>query len=149
MKNETQYHQTNNNYIDPHDFWILVEDQINNYLSNPSVHYIVERAKKEGWLGSTHSNRDAFGLLGYLRGNFACQIKILNKFSNHVPIFFSEFVGFFKSDYFKNRVLKEGAVSINIHPTLLNNKSIDYLEVIKNKTTFNFNEFVNNLKTGE
>ena len=68
---------------------------------------------------------------------------------NHIPIFFSEFVGFFKSDYFKNRVLKEGAILIHIHPTLLNNKSIDYLEVIKDKTTFNFNEFVNNLKTAE
>ena len=142
MKNETQYHQTNYNYIDPHDFWVLVEDQINNYLANPSTHYIVERAKNEGWLGSTHNNRDAFGLLGYLRNNFACQIIILNKFSNHIPIFFSEFGSFFKSDYFENRVLKEGVVSFNINPATVNNKSIDYLEVIKNKTLFN-------LKTGE
>lgn len=142
MKNETQYHQINLNYIDPHDFWILVEDQINNYLANPSTHYIAERARNEGWLGSTHNNRDAFGLLGYLRNNFACQIKILNKFSNHVPIFFSEFGSFFKSDYFENRVLKEGVVSFNINPATVNNKSIDYLEVIKNKALFN-------LKIGE
>jgi hypothetical protein len=142
MKNETQYHQTNYNYINPHDFWLLVENQINNYLANPGTHYILERAKNECWLGSTHNNRDTFGLLGYLRNNFACQIKILNKFSNHVPIFFSEFGSFFKSDYFENRVLKEGAVSFNINPATVNNKSIDYLEVIKNKALFN-------LKIGE
>ena len=112
-------------------------NEINNYLSNPSTHYIVERARNEGWLGSTHNNRDAFGLLGYLRNNFACQIKILNKFSNHVPIFFSEFGSFFKSDYFENRVLKEGAVSFNINPATVNNKSVDYLEIIKNKALFN------------
>ena len=142
MKNEKLHRQTNHNYINLGEFWLLVEDQINNYLANPSVHYTVEKAKNEGWLGSTHSNKDNCGLLGYLRNNFACQIKILNKFTNPVPIFFSEFSSFFDSDYFQNRVLKEGAVSIHIHPTLLNNKSIDYLEVIKNKTLFN-------LKTGE
>lgn len=135
MKNEKEFYQTS--YIDPHDFWQLIQDQINNYLSNPSVHYIIERAKNEGWLGSTHNNKDNFGLLGYLRNNFACQIIVLNKFSNDIPCFCDEFVSFFRSEYFKNRVLKENAVSHNINPTVYNNKSIDYLEIIKNKTLFN------------
>lgn len=144
MKNEKQHNQTNCNYIDPHIFWMIVEDQINNYLSNPSSHHTIEKAKQEGWLGSTINNKDSFGLLGYFRNNFACQIKILNKFSNHIPIFFSEFGSFFKSDYFENRVLKEGVISININPSTINNKSIDYLEVIKNKTLLNLNFGENN-----
>ena len=99
MKNEKQYHQTNNNYIDPHDFWVLVEDQINNYLSKPSTHYIVERAKNEGWLGWQNNNKCKDGLLGYMRTNIACQLKVLNKLSNFVPIYISELYCSIESKY--------------------------------------------------
>ena len=137
MKNKKELYQTSYNYIDPRDFWQLVEDQINIYLSSPGFHYLIEKAKNEGWFGSTHNNKDHVGLLGYLRNNSAYQIVVLNKFDNHFPSHFYEFTSFFRSEYFKNRVLKENAVSHNINPTIYNNKPIDYLEVIKNKALFN------------
>ena len=141
MKNEKQYHQTNLNYIDPHDFWVLVEDQINNYLSNPSTHYIVERAKKEGWLGWKDNNKCKDGLLGYMRTNIACQLKVLNKLGNFVPIYISEFVSFFNSSYFKDSVLRSDNVSFNLHPQMYDNKRINYLDIVKAKSYTIFNDF--------
>ena len=141
MKNEKQYHQTNNNYIDPHDFWVLVEDQINNYLSNPSTHYIAERAKKEGWLGWQNNNKCKDGLLGYMRTNIACQLKVLNKLNNFVPIYISEFVSFFNSSYFKDSVLRSNNVLFNLHPQMYNNKRINYLDIVKAKSYTVSNDF--------
>lgn len=125
--------QINSNYINQDDLWDMVNDQIIVYLSSPSSHFEIEKARNEKWLGSTHSKKDSVGLLGYMRNNIAFQIKILNQYSNHIPLWFGEFASFFKSDHFKNRVLQEQMVSFKIHPTLLNNQRIDYLEIIKKK----------------
>ena len=58
----------------------MIEEQVAKWFDNPSNYYKIEKAKKEGWFGSLHSNRDHKGLLGYLRLNFGKQIKILNRF---------------------------------------------------------------------
>lgn len=129
------------NFIDPHDFWDMVDDQIGFYLNSPSSHFDIERAKKEGWLGWQNNNKCKDGLLGYMRTNIACQLKVLNKLSNFVPIYISEFVSFFNSSYFKDSVLRSGNVLFNLHPQMYNNKRINYLDIVKAKSYTASNDF--------
>lgn len=135
IKFKDNYEQNSQkNYIDPHDFWLMVDDQIGFYLNSPKSHFDIERAKKEGWLGWKGSNKCKDGLLGYMRTNIACQLKVLNKLGNFVPIYISEFVSFFNSSYFKDSVLRSGNVSFNLHPQMYDNKRINYLDIVKAKS---------------
>ena len=129
------------NFIDPHDFWDMVDDQIGFYLNSPLSHFDIERAKKEGWLGWQNNNKCKDGLLGYMRTNIACQLKVLNKLNNFVPIYISEFVSFFNSSYFKDSVLRSGNVLFNLHPQMYNNKRINYLDIVKAKSYTVSNDF--------
>jgi hypothetical protein len=130
----------NINIIDQNLFYEMVNDQLIQYQQSPNHHFVIEKAKKENWLGSQNP-KDNFGLLGYMRENIALQLKLLQRVENPIGIYFSEFVSFFRSNFFKNRVLENNHISFKLHATLINNKNIDYLEIIKNKTNFNFNEF--------
>ena len=129
------------NFIDPHDFWDMVDDQMGFYLNSPSSHFDIERAKNEGWLGWKDNNKCKDGLLGYMRTNIACQLKVLNKLGNFVPIYISEFVSFFNSSYFKDSVLRSDNVSFNLHPQMYDNKRINYLDIVKAKSYTIFNDF--------
>lgn len=100
------------NLINQEEFWNLVEVEINNLLNNPQKHYLLEKAKNEGWFGYTHCNRDTKGLLGYFRMNFAKQIKILKRIDNPTPL--PKDIDYFKSDWFANAVLQNGYVSLNL-----------------------------------
>lgn len=142
MKQQNQYEQNSEkNFIDPHDFWDMVDDQMGFYLNSPSSHFDIERAKNEGWLGWKDNNKCKDGLLGYMRTNIACQLKVLNKLGNFVPIYISEFVSFFNSSYFKDSVLKSGNVSFSLHPQMYNGKRINYLDIIKAKSYTISNDF--------
>lgn len=113
-----QYENKNPSYptyfIDQSEFLEVAEEQVNQWLDKPSNHFIIEKAKNEGWFGSFHSNRDYRGLLGYLRANFAKQIKILNNLSNPVPIYDSRFTSYLKSKFFIDAVLRNSYVSHNL-----------------------------------
>jgi len=111
MKNQQQ--QITKNFIDSEEFWQIVEEQINAFLADPSKHYLQEQAKTEGWLGSKIP-RDHRGLLGYYRTSFGKQIKILNKIDNIIPIYQTQFVDWFRSDFFKNKTLRNGFISNNL-----------------------------------
>ena len=103
--------QQNKNFIDQEEFYLIIQEQVDNWLNNPSHHYQIEKAKKEGWFGSIHSNRDNKGLLGYLRLNFGKQVKILNNLGNHLPIYDSRFADFFRGSFFENEVLRNGYIT--------------------------------------
>lgn len=142
MKFKDNYEQNSEkNFIDPHDFWDMVDDQMGFYLNSPSSHFDIERAKNEGWLGWKDNNKCKDGLLGYMRTNIACQLKVLNKLGNFVPIYISEFVSFFNSSYFKDSVLKSGNVSFSLHPQMYNGKRINYLDIVKAKSYTVSNDF--------
>ena len=80
----------------------------------PRVIYF-EKAKKENYFGSLHSKKDLVGLIGYLRMNFAMQIRILTNCSNYFPIDtkFLEFLVI--REWFKNAVLNNNKISHNLH----------------------------------
>ena len=99
------------NIIDQEEFYAMIEEQVAKWFDNPSNYYKIEKAKKEGWFGSLHSNRDHKGLLGYLRLNFGKQIKILNSLGNYLPIYDVRFHHFFAGDWFQNEVLRNGYIT--------------------------------------
>jgi hypothetical protein len=123
MKQNTQ--QQIKEFIDQEEFYEMIGEQVNKWLDNPSNHYKIEKAKKEGWFGSLHSNRDHKGLLGYLRINFGKQIKILNNLDNYLPVYDSRFYHFFAGDWFKNEVLRNGNITqefvLDKHIQIFNN----------------------------
>jgi len=90
------------------DIWGAVEMNIDNFCKSRA--YFCQKAKEEGWLGY-RIPRNHLGLLGYLRNGFAIQLKILNQYDIPLPIWNNEFVGFFRSDWFKNATLENGFVT--------------------------------------
>jgi len=89
------------------DIWGVVEMNINKFCESQAD--FCQKAKEEGWLGY-RIPKNHLGLLGYLRNGFAIQLKILNKYDIALPIWNNEFVGFFRSDWFKNTTLENGFV---------------------------------------
>lgn len=112
------------NFITQDKFLEMIDIEVKKFINNPSKHYIIEKAKQENYFGSLHSKKDTAGLLGYLRMNFAMQIKILNNYSNHFEIC-KNYSKFFRSDWFENAVLGNNCISHNLH--------------FKGFNTFNFN----------
>jgi hypothetical protein len=89
------------------DIWGVVEMNINKFCESQAD--FCQKAKEKGWLGY-RIPKNHLGLLGYLRNGFAIQLKILNKYDIALPIWNNEFVGFFRSDWFKNATLENGFV---------------------------------------
>ena len=125
MKQEHKTEQKNFIYNSQSQFLEMIDIEVKKFINNPSNHFIIERAKKENYFGSLHSKKDLVGLLGYLRMNFAIQIRILTNCNNHFPIDkkFLEFLVIKK--WFKNAVLNNDKISHNLH--------------FKGFSTFNFN----------
>ena len=96
------------------EFLELIEIEVKKFLLMPEWHFLIERAKQENYFGSMHSKKDLIGLLGYLRMNFAMQIRILNNYNNHFEIS-SNHYKFLRSDWFKMQVLKNNCISYNLH----------------------------------
>jgi len=89
------------------DIWGAVERNIDKFCESQG--HLYQEAKEEGWLGY-RIPKNHLGLLGYLRNGFAIQLKIINQYDIALPIWNNEFVGFFRSDWFKNTTLKNGFV---------------------------------------
>ena len=85
------------------DVWGVVEMNINKFCESQAD--FCQEAKEEGWLGY-RIPKNHLGLLGYLRNGFAIQLKIINQYDIALPIWNNEFVGFFRSDWFKNTTLE-------------------------------------------
>ena len=111
MKNSLE---NNKNILENNKFLELIDIEVKKFLANASKHYIIEKAKQENCFGSVHSQKDTAGLLGYLRMNFATQIKILHKCNNYYEIN-SKYCKFLRSDWFKTQVLKNNCISHNLH----------------------------------
>jgi ABC-type phosphate transport system auxiliary subunit len=111
MKNSMQ---NNRMILKNEEFLELVEIEVKKFLSTPNWHFLIERAKQENYFGSLHSKKDTAGLLGYLRMNFAMQIRILNNYNNHFEIS-SNHCKFLRSDWFKTQVLKNNRISYYLH----------------------------------
>lgn len=112
------------NFIEQQKLNIIIENEIDIFLADPNKHYLQEQAKNEGWLGSKLP-RDHKGLLGYYHICFGKQIKILNNYDNIIPIYQTQFVDWFRSDFFINETLKNGFVSSNLFKK-------EHFEIIKN-----------------
>lgn len=111
MKNSLE---NNKNILENNKFLELIDIEVQIFLKDPSKHYIIEKAKQENYFGSIHSQKDTAGLLGYLRMNFATQIKILNNYNNHFEIS-SNHCKFLRGDWFKTQVLKNNCISHDLH----------------------------------
>lgn len=85
-----------------------VEFEIKKFMENNKQ--LCEIAKNEGWLGEPWA-KGSRGLLGYMRTSFAMQIRILDNLDNHIPIYQNEFCYFFRSDFFRDAVKKNNAVT--------------------------------------
>jgi hypothetical protein len=112
------------NFIEQGELNSIIEEQINAFLADPSKHYLQEQARNEGWFGSKMP-RDHKGLLGYYRASFGKQIKILNNLDNIIPIYQTQFVDWFRSDFFINETLRNGFISSNLVKK-------EHFEIIKN-----------------
>jgi hypothetical protein len=138
--------KTDGNYIDQKDLTYMIEEQITSLLrlDDVEIHNLLEQAKNEGWLGSTLP-RDYQGLLGYYRTCFGKQIKILKEIDNPIPIYYTEFLKWFRCDHFKVATLKNQKISVDLIKH-------EHFDIIKNKfkntnnSSFNLEEFINNFK---
>ena len=129
------------NFIEQKTLDDMVEDQIQRFLSADIKHHFqLEQAKNEKWLGYADIQKNDFGLLGYYRTNIACQIQILQNLGNAVCIPSNHlcFASFFRSDWFKNAVLKNGFISFQLYPKWC-------LEVIKTKNYYQPKQFYENI----
>jgi hypothetical protein len=93
------------NFIDQNELYEMIDEQVKNWLNNPSNHFKIEKAINEKYLGHLEY-RDYKGLIGYLRMNFGKQIKILNELDNYLPIYDAKFVEYFRGSWFADIVLK-------------------------------------------
>jgi hypothetical protein len=109
------------NFWEYAEIWRQVEHEINKFVESEPIK--CQTAKEQGWLG-TLIPRCPKGFLGYLRTGFALQLKILNEFENPLPIYQNNFVNYFRSDFFRNEVLK------NNHVKPFYKK--EHIEIIKN-----------------
>jgi hypothetical protein len=89
------------------DVWGVVEIHIDNFCESQAE--FCQKAKEEGWLGHRVA-KNHLGLLGYLRNGFAIQLKTLNQYNIPLPIWYNEFVGFFRSDWFRSATRKNGFI---------------------------------------
>jgi hypothetical protein len=144
MKPDTK--KTDGNYIDQKELNDMIEEQIASLLrlSDVQIHNLLQQAKNEGWLGSKLP-RDYQGLLGYYRTCFGKQIKILTKIDNPIPIYYTEFLHWFRGDHFKVATLKKQKISVDL-------VKHEHFDIIKNKfsninnASFNLEEFIINFK---
>jgi hypothetical protein len=144
MKPDTK--KTDGNYIDQKELNDMIEEQIASLLrlGDVEIHNLLEQAKNEGWLGSKLP-RDYQGLLGYYRTCFGKQIKILKEIDNPIPIYYTEFLHWFRGDHFKDATLKKQKILIHLVKR-------EHFDIIKNKfsninnASFNLEEFINNFK---
>ena len=115
MKQEQEQKTEQKNFIENSRFLEMIDIEVKKFINNPSNHFIIEKAKKENYFGSLHSKKDLVGLIGYLRMNFAMQIRILTNCSNYFPIDtkFLEFLVI--REWFKNAVLNNNKISHNLH----------------------------------
>ena len=127
MKQEQKTEQKN--FIETSQFLEMIDIEVKKFINNPSNHFIIEGAKKENYFGSLHSKKDLIGLLGYLRMNFAMQIRILENCNNPFEID-NKFCQFLRSKWFKNAVLNNNKISHSLH--------------FKGFDTFNFNSKIIN-----
>lgn len=133
MKQQQEQKTEQRNFIENSEFFEMIDIEVKKFINNPSNHFIIEKAKKENYFGSLHSKKDLIGLLGYLRMNFAMQIRILENCNNHFEID-NKFCQFLRSKWFKNAVLNNNKISHNLH--------------FKCFSTFNFNsKTINNFLT--
>lgn len=129
MKQQQEQKTEQRNFIESSQFLEMIDIEVKKFINNPSKHYIIEKAKKENYFGSLHSKKDLVGLLGYLRMNFAMQIRILENCNNHFEID-NRFCQFLRSKWFKNAVLNNNKISYSLH--------------FKGFDTFNFNSKIIN-----
>jgi hypothetical protein len=132
-------------------FFNQVESLVKEKIIKTPFH-AYDTAKNEGWLGFETKVDDwdnitkagiTLGLLGYYRMNFAIQYKILANVDNRVAIYEPKFVNFFRSSWFKDRVLENKNVSRELVKS-------EHFDIIKSQfyhvnSSFNFDEFVINL----
>tara|TARA_R110002167_G_scaffold33510_2_gene107654 strand:+ start:2270 stop:2641 length:372 start_codon:yes stop_codon:yes gene_type:complete len=106
MKNNQTYEASK---VTSCDIWEKVEEHIDKFMEENGDKPFIANAKFEGWLGDRikKSNR---GLLGYLRTGFSIQLKILGHSKEPLPIYQSDFIGFFSSDFFRNAARENGYV---------------------------------------
>ena len=124
MKQQQEQKTEQKNFIENSQFLEMIDIEVKKFINNPSNHFIIEKAKKENYFGSLHSKKDLIGLLGYLRMNFAMQIRILENCNNHFEID-NKFCQFLRSKWFKNAVLNNNKIYHGLH--------------FKGFDTFNFN----------
>ena len=129
MKQQQEQKTEQRNFIENSKFLEMIDIEVKKFINNPWNHFIIEKAKKENYFGSLHSKKDLVGLLGYLRMNFAMQIRILTNCSNHFEID-NRFCQFLRSKWFKNAALINNKISQNLH--------------FKGFDTFNFNSKIIN-----
>lgn len=130
MKQQQEQKTEQRNFIENSKFLEMIDIEVKKFVNNPSKHYIIEKAKQENYFGSLHSQKDLVGLLGYLRMNFAMQIRILENCNNHFEID-NRFCQFLRSKWFRNAVISNKNISQNLH--------------FKGFDTFNFNsKIINN-----
>lgn len=130
MKQQQEQKTEQRNFIENSKFLEMIDIEVKKFVNNPSKHYIIEKAKQENYFGSLHSQKDLVGLLGYLRMNFAMQIRILENCNNHFEID-NRFCQFLRSNWFRNAVISNKNISQNLH--------------FKGFDTFNFNsKIINN-----
>jgi hypothetical protein len=114
MKQQQEQKTEQKNFIENSQFLEMIDIEVKKFINNPWNHFIIEKAKKENYFGSLHSKKDLVGLLGYLRMNFAMQIRILTNCSNHFEID-NRFCQFLRSKWFKNAVLKNNEIYHKLH----------------------------------
>lgn len=118
----------NSNFTTYDDLLEEIEGYVQSFLNSnePAIQKYVLNAKLEGWLGS-EVKKCSRGLLGYLRTGFGVQIKILKNLKVSLPLGQSEFVDFFRSDWFRKTTLENGSVR-----TIYKKEHIELLKKYKN-----------------
>ena len=114
MKQQQEQKTEQKNFIENSQFLEMIDIEVKKFINNPSNHFIIEKAKKENYFGSLHSKKDLVGLIGYLRMNFAMQIRILTNCSNHFEID-NRFCQFLRSKWFENAVLNNNKIYHSLH----------------------------------
>jgi hypothetical protein len=144
MKDQEQ--KKEKKFIDQKELNDMIEEQIASLLrlGDVEIHNLLQQAKNQGWLGSKLP-RDYQGLLGYYRTCFGKQIKILKEIDNPIPIYYTEFLHWFRGDHFKDATLKNQKISVDL-------VKHEHFDIIKNKfsninnASFNLDELINNFK---
>lgn len=111
LNNIDRKNYENLNFTTYDDIVDEIEGHVQSFLKSkePAIEKYVLNAKLEGWLGS-EVKKCSRGLLGYLRTGFGVQIKILKNLKVSLPLGQSEFVDFFRSDWFRKTTLDNGSV---------------------------------------